>query len=373
MVLALTGASIVAVVAVLGTGPSLRAQLPSTTDVDHRRKLVCAFTWLSVVGLVCAAPLALATCLVSARFIDPAMGYGILPLATAVFSIGQVVMLQAMEIWFADGKFRHGGLSAASMAAGGLAGLVLAAAASQTAGALLLGQALGQLAVGLAVVTRLRRADLFVISRPDKAIARHLVLHGSPALGLSLGLAIALRADRYVLGIVSGPAAVGIYSLAATVSETVRILPQSMGQLFFNDAARGAGPPQLRRSSLMACAGSAAAALVVTTIAWLAIVPVFGSAFADARGLLLPLAIAEIVLAPYAIASRGVLGHGWTRSAAAIGLLASCVAVVLYAVGAGLGGALGLALSCVVLYGFMSVTAAATFLRKYRREPGRLS
>lgn len=367
MVLVLTGASIVAVVAVLGTGPSLRSRLPATADDAARRGLVCAYTWVSIVGVVCAALLAWAACLGSALVVDPALGQGVLPVASMVFGVGQVLMLQSTEAWFADGRFRDGGLSAAAVAAGGLIGIVLASTVVPAAGVLLLGQALGQLAAGLVVVQRLHRAGLLLMSRPDPAVVRGLVVHGSPALGLTLGLAIALRADRFVLGIVAGPAAVGIYSLAATVSETVRPLPQSIGQLFMHDAARGAGSRQLIRSCLIACGLSAVAAAGVAGVAAVAIVPVFGAGFADARNLLIPLVLAEILFAPYAVASRGVLGRGWTTSAALLGLVAGGLAVATYSVGASLAGSFGLAVACVILYSFLSAATTAMFVRRSGR------
>lgn len=371
MVLGLTTASIVAVLSVLGTGSSLRARLPTAVVPAARRRLLGAFTWLSVGGLVVAAAGSALLCGPTAGILDPALGRDVVPLAVAAAGAGQVVLLQTTEAWFADGRFRRGGSSAAAVAAGGLLGLLLAAAVSATAGSLLLGQALGQLGVGLVVVGGLRRAGLLVVGLPDGRAARELVAGGAPTLGLTLGLAIALRADRYVLGIASGTAAVGIYSLASTLSETVRLAPQAIGQLFMREAAAGAGPRRLLHRSALAAAVAAVAALGVGAVGWSLVVPLFGPAFAGAAHLLVPLVVAEVALAPYLVASRGILGRGGTVSAALLGVAAGGTAVLGYVLGAAAGGTLGLAVACVAVYGVLSLAAAGTFLQAYRWRPGR--
>lgn len=367
MVLALTTASIIAVISVLGAGPTLRARLPTALDSAERRRLICAFSWITVGGAAVAGAASYFTSTLSAGIIDPGLASGLLPLGAATFGVGQVLLLQTTEMWFADGEFRRGGLAAAGIAAGGLLGLLFTTTVSTHAGALLLGQSGGQVAVGLLVIHRLWLSGLVVTTRPELPVVGTLIVRGAPTLGMTLGLAIALRADRYVLGITAGTAAVGIYSLAATLSETVRLLPQAIGQVFMRAAATGAGPRRLAARCAQACTASAAAAVVIATVALLVVVPLFGSAFGDARQLVVPLVIAEIALAPYLVASRGVLGRGWSGTAAAVGVVASGVAVLLYALGAGFGGSYGLALACVAVYGFLSVAASGAFLWKWNR------
>jgi len=371
MVLAVTSAGIVAVMSVLGTGPSLRARLPQAIDSTHRRQLISAFTWVSIGGLICAALISGAISVLSGQSINTELGSGLMPIATAAFGAGQVLMLQTTEACFADGRFRRGGLSSACIAAGGLLGILLINGVSATAGSVLLGQALGQLTIGAAVVQQLWRSGLLVTAHPDLRDMRTLVLHGAPALGMTLGLAIALRADRYILGIASGPTAVGIYSIATAVSETARLLPQAMGQLFMREAAQGAGPRRLMAISISAGTASALAGIVAAAAAWVLITPVFGPAFDDARRLLPPLVVAEFMLSPYAVASRGVLGRGWTSSAAVIGVISSAIAAAAYTVGAELGGWYGLAVACAIVYGLMSAITTCTYCWKWKREvPG---
>lgn len=365
MVLGATSAGILSVMSVLGTGPSLRSRLPQAAD-PARRRLLSAFTWVTMGSAVCAALLSSAVSVLSGKYLDHELGSGLLPLAAAAFGASQVLMLQTTEAWFADGRFRRGGLSSACIAGGGLLGLLLMSGEPASAGSLLLGQALGQLTIGVVVIQRLYRSGLFIIGRPDLRSVRGLVSHGAPALGMTLGLAIALRADRYVLGIVSGTTAVGLYSVATAVSETARIFPQAVGQLFLRDAARGAGPRRLLAASSTAAAVSAVAATAAAVAAWVLITPVFGSEFRDARDLLPPLVAAEIAFAPYAVASRGILGRGWTTTAAAIGLIASGVGVAAYVLGAEVGGAYGLAVACIIMYALLSATTASTYYMKSR-------
>src|SRR5207302_4556569 len=126
---------------------------------------------------------------------------------------------------FADGRFRRGALSAAAMGAGGLIGVLAVLTVSRSASAVLLAQAVGMVLVGAAELLGLRRAGLVTLTRPDPAQIRSLLRQGTPALGLTVGLMVALRADRYFLGVDTGAATVRVYSPTSTLSEIARMLP----------------------------------------------------------------------------------------------------------------------------------------------------
>ncbi|MET0234181.1 MAG: oligosaccharide flippase family protein [Kibdelosporangium sp.] len=370
MVIGVSIGGISAVVGGLGTGSALRARLPSCADPAARRRLLSSYAWWTAAALVIAVALALSTSVISAPLIDPALaGVGFLG-ALAIFTVWQVLMLQTTEAWFADGHYRRGGISAASTTAAGVAVLLLAATVSTDAGELLFAQGLGASVAWLAQLRSLRRAELLVAARPRQADLTRLVGKGAPALGLSLGLAIALRADRYLLGTIAGPAAVGVYSLAATLSEVSRLFPQTIGQFFMREVALHGGRQRLAHRVLASTAATVAAGLVIATAGWLLIVPAFGEEFGQARFLLLVLVVAEVCFAPYAVASRGLLGGGWTRTVGGLGLLAGVAAIGCYLLGARMGGSVGLATSCVVLYGGLSAAALMLFLRRTRLTTG---
>ncbi|OLF08244.1 lipopolysaccharide biosynthesis protein, partial [Actinophytocola xanthii] len=232
------------------------------------------------------------------------------------------------------------------------------------AAALLGAQAAGSALVCATQLVALGRAGLLVRDRPGRVALRLLVARGAPVLGLTLGLAVALRADRYVLGALAGPAAVGVYSLAATLSEVSRVVPQAVGQFFVHHVALGGR--LLARWVALPVVAAGAGGVVVAALGWVLVVPVFGVPFEQARELLPVLVVAEACFAPYAVASRGLIGGGRTRSAGALGLAAAVAAVACYLLGARVGGSTGLAVSCVVLYSGLSAAAVTLFLRRVR-------
>lgn len=364
MVIGLTLASFAALVSGLGTGSAFRSYLPNSESGAHRARLVAAFCWCSAGGaLLSVLGAALAT-VASARLISPDLATPGFVVAVAAFAAAQVALLQINEAWFADGRFRRGSATAAVTAAGGLVGVAAAATVYADAAVLLLAQAVGNLAVSTLQLPALRRAGLVRWSVPSVEAVAALLRRGIPALGLNLGLAIVLRADRYILGALSGPFAVGVYSVAATVSETIRMLPQAVGQLFFRDASLGRGAAESGANARRAIVGGAVSAAAVAVIGWMLIVPVFGEEFSQARVLLLVLLVAELCFAPYAVYSRGLLGGGWTRAAALLGATASAVAVPAYVVASGLGAATGAAVASIVVYGFMSALSWRLLTRR---------
>jgi O-antigen/teichoic acid export membrane protein len=234
---------------------------------------------------------------------------------------------------------------------------------------LLQAQALGITAVGLLEIARLRRAGLVGLARPVPARLRSLLGRGLPALGLTVGLTVVLRADRYLLGAVSGTAAVGIYSLSATLSEVSRILPASLGQLYLRDASTGHAAARLSPTVHRALLAAMAGGLIVATGGWFLIVPIFGTEFAPARDLLLLLAAAEVCLAPYAVASRGLLGGGWTKAAGALGIGGGVVAIAVYGVSATAAGAAGVAAGSLVVYAGLSAVSLRMLRRRIVAQP----
>ena len=62
---------------------------------------------------------------------------------------------------------------------------------------------------------------------------------GIPALGMNAGQSLTFRLDRYIVAGVLGPAPLGVYSIAVTGSEILRIIPAAWGQLAFFSRASG--------------------------------------------------------------------------------------------------------------------------------------
>jgi len=360
MVLGLTVGSIIGMAGGLGTGTALRSRLPLATGDHARRDLLAAYTWCSIGAAVLAPVVAITAMAGSAGFIDPALG-------TTPFLLTQVV-----EAWYADGRFRHGSIAAAVMSVSGLACVAVAVATARTAAVVLSAQAAGMLVVALFELGALYRAGLIVLPCPGMPAVRCLVRRGLPALGLTVGMALTLRADRYLLGAVAGTAAVGVYSLAATISEVSRILPTALGQVFLRDVSLGQGAARLSRVSGFAITAAILSGALVLAGGWLLIVPAFGAEFAGARELLLILVLAEVCFAPYAISSRGLLGGGWARTACVFGITGSIAALAVYAVTASLGGTFGVAVGSAIMYGALSAVSWV-LLEKHLTRDKRLS
>lgn len=358
MVLGVSTAGIVPLLAGLGTGPRLRSALPAAADEGARRRLLGCYAWWSVAAAGTAAALAVLVSVLSAPAIDRSLADPRYLLALAVLTSGYVAHTQLPDLWYAAGRFRAGSGWAMLTTGGGAAGLLAGVLLAPSAWSLLLGQGTGMLAAAGAQVVRLRSTGLLCFPRPDRGELRDLLRRGFPALGLTLGLALTLRTDRYVLGSISGAAAVGVYSVAATLGQVPRMIPTAIGQLTNREAAASAAfrpGPAVRRAVLAVVATGA----VTAVTGWLLLVPLLGAEFADARPLLLVLVVAELAFAPYAVVSRALLGAGWMGTAGVFGLLWSGLAVPLFVVAVRLWGASGAALACVALYAGLSASSGA--------------
>jgi O-antigen/teichoic acid export membrane protein len=366
MVLGLTVGAIVGMIGGMGTGSALRSRLPSAAGQAERRDLVRGYTWCTVAGTVFAPVAAVAVIGGSAGFIDRTLGSVPFLVATAVFTAGQTLLTQIVDLWYADGRFRQGAVAAAMMSATALGCLVLVVSATRSVAVLFLAQAIGTLLVVPFQVASLRRLGLVSFSFSGLVAMRPLIRRGLPALGLTVGLTLALRADRYLLGAVAGTSAVGVYSLASTISETSRILPTALGQLFLRDVSLGQGASRLARAIRFAITASVAGGAVILAAGWALIVPVFGPGFDGARGLLVLLVFAEVCFAPYAVTSRGLLGGGWTRTAGTLGVMGTAGALAVYAGSATVAGAAGVAVGSAIVYAVLSM-ASWELIKKHLR------
>ncbi|GAB2962773.1 hypothetical protein GCM10027280_59560 [Micromonospora polyrhachis] len=356
MVLGTTMASIAALLAGMGTGPALRACLPTATRV-RRRRLLATFTQWSMLAVVVAAGLAAIGSVLSARVIDPELAEPRFLVAIAVVTVGHVALVQFPDLWYAAGRFRAGGSWAAAVAAGGLAGVLGGAVTARSAWVLLLAQGVGMLVVAAVQTAHLSVVKLLAARAGDRTELSSLLCSGGWALGLTTGLAVTLAADRYALGAFAGPATVGVYSVASSLSGMPRLIPTALGQILNREVASGGGRGVALRARRLAVWSAIVLGLGVAAGGWLLIVPVFGAGFADARPLLLVLLVAEVAFAPFAVASRALLGGGWMGTAGVLGVGSGVAAAGVFAVGVRLWGAYGAALASVALYGGMSLVS----------------
>ncbi|MFI6759949.1 lipopolysaccharide biosynthesis protein [Micromonospora sp. NPDC050417] len=357
MVLGVTTGSIAGLLTGLGTGSALRSRLPAVSGTPTGARLLASYTWWSIVSVAAGGGLAVLLSVLSAPLIDTGLSEPPFLLAVLVVTTGYVALTQFPDVWYAAGRFRAGSGWAALVAAGGLVGVLIGATLDRSAWALLLAQGTGMVAIAALQAARLHVVGLVPLAAPGRRELAELLRHGCRALGLTMGLALALRADRYVLGAVAGAATVGIYSVAATLSEGPRVVPAALGQIVNREVALGAGVARVVRTRRTALLAAAAASLLVGVGGWFLIIPIFGTEFADARPLLLVLLLAEIAFAPFAVASRGLLGGGWMTTAGLLGAAGSVVALILFAITIPLWGGYGAAIACVLTYAGLSVAS----------------
>ncbi|MFY1636941.1 lipopolysaccharide biosynthesis protein [Solwaraspora sp. WMMB335] len=367
MVLGVATAGIVPLLAGMGTGPQLRSRFPAVAGGTGQRSVIASYTWWSAAALVLAAGLAVLVSALSAPLIDPALADPRYLLALAVVTCGYVAHTQLPDIWYAAGLFRCGSAWAMATTGGGAVGLLTAVLIAPDVWTLLLGQGTGMLVAAGAQAVHLRAAGLLCLARPARRELRDLLRRGGRALGLTMGLALALRLDRYALGSIAGPAAVGIYSVASTLGQVPRLIPNAIGQIVNRDAAANTDTFRPARATALTAVAVVAAGTVVAATGWLVIVPLLGGEFAGAKPLMLVLLAAEIAYVPYAVASRALLGAGWMGTAGAFGLIWSAAAVGLFAGAVALWGSFGAALACVTLYAGISASSWLLLSRRLAR------
>ncbi len=179
---------------------------------------------------------------------------------------------------------------------------------------------------------------------------RLLLRTGSPALGFAVGTLVAQRLDRILLAPIAGLDVAGIYGVAATVAELVRLATMAAGSVIFvSIAEHGLSASILRvRRVVLAVQPLVAVVLVVSAPA---LVPmIFGGVFRGAVPLVVILVVGELLLGLGLIESRILLGLGRVAVVGGAGGMLALLATALYPVGALLGGGRGAAIATVVVY-----------------------
>lgn len=236
--------------------------------------------------------LALATSLLAttgasvATYLHVVPGLAELPLATLALALVSVVptnvstvcrqaLLEDGDLLGVAGSQAAQALLALSLICGGfyLIGLSVIVAIS--------GFVIAQVVLGLVLLIRCVQRDL-VSSEVSGVIMRDLLRYGVQAHVGNLALFLTYRVDLLLVNRVLGPASAGIYSIALTLSEVLRVLPEAGQMRVFSRRSTGASLsevlPVARTVVLMTLLGG-----LVTAILGLWLVPLlFGAPFAEA-------------------------------------------------------------------------------------------
>lgn len=193
---------------------------------------------------------------------------------------------------------------------------------------------------------------------------RQLLAFGLRSLGFSVGLLMVWRLDRVILGLVSGPAAVGAYSVAASLAESGRAFPQGAAQAVLGDvAAEGYMSRRVSRIRLLVPVAMLVGSLVLWVLAPTIVDALFGPAYQPSVTPLRILCFGESVMALVTIDSRVLLGLRQELTVGLIGLAAGLACPAIYFAGARIAGADGTAVASVVIYSGMAAVYAF-FIRK---------
>lgn len=205
--------------------------------------------------------------------------------------------------------------------------------------------------------------------RADLARWKTLLRTGLPSIATVIGESATYRIDRLILGVFATPAAVGVYSVAATAAEILRFLPASASQVVFFETARGKMlPEQLRRVRRATLIGVASAGLVAAFAAPVAIRVTLGAEFDGAVNPLRILLFAELAGSVY------ILGSSVLSASDRVGLAARAASVgVLVVVAADLAlippfASAGAAWASVLAYGAMALVSERLIRRTLGRE-----
>jgi len=373
-VLLVTVVAVTAPLAGLGSNVGLRRMLPTSLMPD---RLESAYLRLSigaaiVHGVVAPFLLLAVTRLALPRGMWEAVWVGLL---TVTFTLSW----QFVELWYARLRFKTGAAYATAGAATALAAACFAAVSPSFVGVVAV-QALSGLVLHVVQLLHLHRSAPpapgpsrdAVGSATDggrvttfRALATGMVGIGAPSLVMTAGMALTFRLDRVILGAMVGSQAVAVYALAGSFSELPRFIPASFGQVANGQAALSARRLPLSPHLVPATLLTLLAAVGAGAAGYLFIL----HADPTYRSALLPMLVllgAELLLVPYSIVIRIILGGGRIKLSAGVGLVALAMSALTYWLGVSHFGLMGAAWASLVVY--VSVSAASLALHFLQRD-----
>ena len=200
----------------------------------------------------------------------------------------------------------------------------------------------------------------------------HFLKNGPKALGYHFGQNLIFRLDRYLLAALGGTSQAGIYAVAATPAELIKLPISAAGQFTLLNAARDQIPLRVVAKRAAVAVGVAAVCAAAGAVIVPFLIPiVYGEDFADASPIFLILILAQVLLAPYMIFSRALVGYGGRSSSSVVGVVGVLVLVGSILVLVPAWGAVGCAVAACAAYAAMSLTAVPLCVRASKRQQPR--
>lgn len=196
------------------------------------------------------------------------------------------------------------------------------------------------------------------------------VLHGFPALVTNLGQSFVFRLDRIILGALVTTSAVGIYSVAATLTEVLLLIPTSVGQVIFHRIASGAIELRAVRALRLAnlAVSSALAILLAFLAPWLVDL-LFGKHFDSATTPLRILLIGAVAMGAYLVDIACTNAQGNLARASTFTLLGLTVVTALDFILIPKWQASGAAWASTIGYVTMAIATAISVRSRRRHQP----
>lgn len=209
------------------------------------------------------------------------------------------------------------------------------------------------------------------IARPNLAQAREWISYGLRYSTIQLLNLITLRFDQLILGWLGTTAAVGVYSIAASLSEGILLATAAIGLIVFLDSAKeGVGNPFRRKLILTVLASSAAAALLAL-VAGPLVQALFGNRYDSAAALTRILSIGVPGLVVLRMITNRLAGANQPGVASIYALVTLVVTTGLDLILIPSHGATGAAWASAVGYNLGGATALLTMRWAIRRgRPG---
>jgi O-antigen/teichoic acid export membrane protein len=364
LVLLLTLASLVTLIGSLGM--NLAARIHLVGDMD--RMELADYLGLSAVLTAAAMVLCVAVGAVLLPFVDVHLSAADQLLFGALAGSIQAPFLLNAAI----NAYGFTARAAAVDAAGTVAQLVLTAAlmiaGQRRVDAYVAALVLGNVLQVLLGVRTLRPTAGSLRPRFDRSAWKPVVRTGLPGIAIDLSAILTFRLDRYLIGLFLDPAAVGIYSVAATAPELLRLPALAMGQpMFHRLAAKTARVEDFARTRLLCLLATGALALATYAVAPFAVRTLFGSDYEGAITPLRVLLLAEFGITLFLIdGACAAAAFGHLRDAAAAAVSGCVVVVVADLVLIPSHGVVGAAWGSVIAYSVTGLVARGILRRRLR-------
>ncbi len=193
---------------------------------------------------------------------------------------------------------------------------------------------------------------------------RELIADGLLPMTGAFAMVVALRFNRIVLAVVGGSRSVGLFAVALTIPETLRIVARAVGQIIADRGRSGVDSVgTLMRHCQLFILVNCALLTVGTTLGWLLLPTLFGAGFTEARGLLVVVTVAEVAMSVHLMGQAMLVGFGSPRGIGLSQVVGAVVATLLNLVMIPRWGMQGAAWAC--LFGFSAMALASALWTRH--------